>query len=36
MYSDTESQPEFVQSNKNTKAKYDRSVDSLSIIGARK
>ena len=36
MYSDTVSQSEFVQSRKNTKAEYDRSVDTLSVIGARK
>ena len=36
MYSDTESQSQFVQSRKTTKAKYDRSVGWLSIIGARK
>ena len=33
MYSDTESQSEFVQSRKNTKAEYDRSVETL--LGAK-
>ncbi len=36
MYSDSEQQSQFIQSAKGSTAKYDRSVDLVSIIGARK
>lgn len=36
MYSETEEQSQFLQSEKGSVVKYDRSVDNISIIGAWK